>query len=257
MSNVLSPRTPGLDSVSQPSIKAISAALLLLTVSLFATGCTKERSLQAELSLKVEPSNRPGIYVVSGKTNLPDQSRIIVQGIRPLAATAQSISTENSPNYAILDRQAVVSSQGQWQATLKLWQSLPDGQYQEVWQSNQASISRLKPSADVVFVAAIESVSQTKGLTQPLDNQGKPLEGTNIRFATDGQWYLQAKQTLTVTPPLNKASLSALNTNDTSGSSSTQAALTNLPVNVSPPANLSASKEKQTTAPLSFSQQLR
>jgi hypothetical protein len=251
MSNVLLPRTLRRDNSFQRYIRVISASLLLVAV-----GCTKERSLQAELSLKVEPSNRPGVYVVSGKTNLPDQSRIIVQGIRPLTSTAESTNTENSPNYAILDRQAVVSSQGQWQATLKLWESTPDGQYQEAWQANQAYISRLKPDADVVFVAAIESAGQTKASAQPLNNQGNPLEGANIRFATNGQWYLEAKQTLTVSPPISKTSLSALKTNDPKGDSTTQAALPNLPINVIS-ANLSASKEKQTTAPLSFSQRLR
>jgi hypothetical protein len=251
MSNVLLPRARCLNNAFRRYITAISASLLLVAV-----GCTRERSLQAELSLKVEPSNRPGVYVVSGKTNLPDQSRIIVQGIRPLALTAQSTSTEHSPNYAILDRQAVVSSQGQWQATLKLWESTPDGQYQEAWQANQAYISRLKPDADVVFVAAIESAEQTKASAQPLDNQGNPLEGANIRFATDGQWYLEAKQTLTVSPPISKTSRSALKTNDLDKGSNTQPVMTNIPVTVVT-ANLPASKEKQTTAPLSFSQHLR
>ena len=250
MSNVLSPRALQLDGSVQRYVKVMSASLLLLAV-----GCTKERSLQADLSLKVEPSNRPGVYVVSGKTNLPDQSRIIIQGLRPLTASAQSASPDESPNYAILDRQAVVSSQGQWQATLKLWQNTPDGQYQEVWQANQAQISRLKPGGDVVFVAAIDSASQTKALLQPLDSQGKQLQGPNIRFTTDGQWYLQAKQTLTVAPPIAKTAPASLKANDFNETQNTRSA-NNLTVNATS-VNLPALKEKQTTAPLSFSQRLR
>ncbi|PSB26802.1 hypothetical protein C7B82_18260 [Stenomitos frigidus ULC18] len=229
----------------------MSVFLLLLTV-----GCSRERSLQAELNMKVEAANRPGVYIVSGKTNLPDQSRIIVQGIRPLTSSAQPASPGEPSNYAILDRQAVVVSQGQWQATLKLWQSTTDGQYQEVWQTNQAQMRRLKPDADVVFVAAIDSASQPKALAQPLDNQGKQLQGANIRFATDGQWYLQTKQTLTVTPPIVKTASLVLNVNDLNEGLSLRSELNNVPINATS-ANLPVLKDKQTTAPLSFAQHLR
>lgn len=251
MFNVRSPRALRLNNSFQRYIKALSVSLMLLSV-----GCTRERSLPAELSMKVEPSDRPGVYIVSGQTNVSDQSRIIVQGIRPFTASAQSTSTDEAANYSILDRQAVVVTQGKWQATLKLWQSTPDGQGQEAWQANQPQISQLQPSADVVFVAAIDSASQPKALLQPLDNQGKKLEGANIRFTTDGQWYLQAKQTLTVTPPIYKATPLELNANDSSGDRSRRSELSSALVKVTS-INLPIPKEKQTTAPLSFSQRLR
>ena len=251
MSNKLLPRALDLNRSFQRCVRTTSVLLLLLSV-----GCTRERSPQAELSLKVEPSNRPGVYVVSGKTNLPDQSRLVVQGIRPLTAAAQSTSTDESPNYVILDRQAVVASQGQWQTTLKLWQSTPDGQEQEVWQANQAQISQLKPSNDVVFVATIDSTNQTKASAQPLDLQGKPLQGANIHFTTGGQWSLQAKQTLTVTPPVSKTASSALSVNDFNVNRSQRSEQSSVPVNATS-VNLPVSQEKQTTAPLSFSQRLR
>ena len=251
MFNVLLPRVSRQNGSFQRYLKATSVFLLLLMV-----GCSRERSPQAELSLTVEPSNRPGVYVVSGKTNLPDQSRIVVQGIRPLTSAAQTTSTEESPNYVILDRQAVVASQGQWQTTLKLWQSTPDGQDQELWQANQAQISRLKPSTDVVFVATIDSTNQTKASAQPLDLQGKPLQGANIHFTTGGQWSLQAKQTLAVSPPMSKTASSAFSANDFKANQNPRSEQSNVSVNATS-VNLPVSQEKQTTAPLSFSQRLR
>lgn len=247
MLKVLSPRTMCLDCSPQRYVKAICASLLLLTVS-----CTRERSSQVELSLKVEPSNRPGVFTVSGQTNVPDQSQVIIQGIRPLTSS-QLASTNAASNYAILDRQTAVVSKGQWQATLKLWQSTPDGQYQEVWQSNQIP---LRPGTDVVFVAAIDPGNQSKALKQTLEKQGKSLEGANVHFTTNEQWYLQAKQTLTVTPPTGKTASSELNAkalertlSNRSEPSTVNASLTQ--------ANLPILKEKQTTAPLAFSQRFR
>jgi len=247
MSNFLSPRTLSLNDSSQRYVKAICASLLLLTVS-----CTRERSSQVELSLKVEPSNRPGVFTVSGRTNFPDQSQVIVQGIRPLTASSKSVGTDDASNYAILDRQAVTVSQGQWQATLKLWQSTTDGQDQEVWQSSQ---TQLKPSTDVVFVAAIDPGSQSKALKQTLENQGKTLEGANVRFTTDGQWYFQAKQTLTVVPPIGKTTTLTLNANTAGGDSTNRSEPSTVNASLTQ-ANLST-REKQTTAPLSFSQRFR
>lgn len=251
MLNFLSPLALRLDGSLQRCVTATIVVLLLTTV-----GCTQERSRQAELSLKVEPSNRPGVYVVSGQTNLPDQSRLIVQGIRPLALPGQSTSADASSNYTILDRQAVLVSQGQWQATLKLWRSTTDGQYQEAWQANQAQTSGLKPSTTIVFVAAIDSANQPKALLQPLDNQGKPLQGANLRFTTDGQWYLQAQQTLTVTPPAGKTASSELNTDTLNENLSARVPVNSSPTNANS-TNLPALKDKQSTAPRSFSQYLR
>ncbi|HEY9894134.1 MAG TPA: hypothetical protein V6D34_01770 [Candidatus Sericytochromatia bacterium] len=182
--------------------KAGSTALLLLAV-----GCTKPQSTQVELSVNVEPTNRPGVYTVSGSTNLPDESQIIVQGIRSLTPPTQVVSTREASNYAILDRQSTKASQGKWQATLKLWQVAPDGQYREAWQLSTAQLSRLNPSIEVAFIAVIDPVNQATALQQQLQSEGKKLEGANVRFTPDGQWYLQAQQTLAVTLPTGKTAL--------------------------------------------------
>ncbi|XHX79204.1 MAG: hypothetical protein RBJ76_04535 [Stenomitos frigidus ULC029] len=184
---------------ARSGIKAGSTALLLLAVS-----CTQPPVTQVELSVNVEPTNRPGVYTVSGSTNLPDDSQIIVQGIRSLTQPAQVVSTSNASNYAILDRQSAKASQGKWQATLKLWQVAPDGQYREAWQLSTPQLSRLTPSTEVTFIAVIDPVKQAGALQQQLQSEGKKVEGANVRFTPDGQWYLQAQQTRTVTLPTDK-----------------------------------------------------
>lgn len=252
MSNVLLPNTLRLEKPFQWCAKALcTALLLLLTVS-----CTQPRSTPVELSLKVESSNRPGVFTLSGSTNIPDQTQIIVQGIRPLLASTQSTEIEDSPNYVILDRQAAVVSQGRWQATLKLWQSAPDGQYQEVWQANQRPLRQLQPDPDVVFVAAIDPGNQSKALKQQLERQGKTLEGANIRFTTDEQWYLQAKQTLAVTPPIVKQPASNRKANDSDGTITLRSDLATTTTTLTQ-SSLPVIKEKQSTAPLSVVQRFR
>ncbi|MBW4470396.1 MAG: hypothetical protein KME45_08305 [Stenomitos rutilans HA7619-LM2] len=251
MSNVLLPSALRLNQTFHWSAKAIGTALLLLTVS-----CTQQRSSQVELSLNVEPSNRLGVFTVSGSTNVPDQSQIIVQGIRPLATASQAIAPAATPNYAILDRQTVIVSQGRWQATLKLWQSAPDGQYQEVWQANQRQLGPLQPSPEVVFLATIDPGNQSKVLKQQLERQGKTLEGPNVRFTTNEQWYLQAKQTLAVTPPTVKQSASALKVTD-SDETLTLRSSSNTATSTLAQTNLPVIKENQSTAPLSVSQRFR
>lgn len=256
MSNILWFRVVSSTNFLSRCTRALCASLLLLTVS-----CAKERSSQADLSLKVESSNRPGVFTVSGRTNFPDQSQIIVQGIRPLTSPAQASSIAMPSNYAILDRQTAVVSQGQWQATLNLWHSTPDGQYQEVWQANQTLLRRLQPSADVLFVAALDPGSHAKELKQQLERQGKALEGANVRFTTDEQWYIQAKQTLAITPPSGKQispdlMTPELNANASSEEGKTRSKTSAITASLIPD-KLPEIKEKQTAASLSFAQRLR
>ncbi len=189
----------------QGCAQAGSTALLLLAV-----GCTEPRSTQIELSVNVEPTNRPGVYTVSGSTNLPDESQIIVQGIRSLTPPTQVVSTSEASNYAILDRQSTKASQGKWQTTLKLWQVAPDGQYREAWQLSTAQLSRLTPSTEVDFIAIIDPVNQATALQQQLQSEGKKVEGANVRFTPEGQWYLQAQRTLAVNLPTGKTTPSVV-----------------------------------------------
>ncbi len=248
----LTPRQYALNRSVRHCFASIGALALVLSI----VGCTQERSSKVELSLNVEPTNRPGTYIVSGHTNLPDRSQIIVQGIRPLNAPTQLVSANTSSDYAILDRQIVSSSQGQWQATLKLWQVAPDGQYQEAWQLSHNQINRLQPSSDVVFVAVIDPGNQAKSLTQTLEKEGKKLEGGSVRFAADGQWYLQAKQSLAISLPTGKTVAPGVSISEMGSGWGNRADLASVATN-SAPINLPPIKEKMTNIPLSPEQQLR
>lgn len=183
------------------SRKVASTVLLML----FLVGCVNVRSPEVELTMQVEPSKRPGEYTVSGTTNLPDRTEISVQGVRYFNVPLQSSPAGESSNYVILSRQVAEVAEGKWKATLNLWQVAPDGQYQEAWQLNQPQMGvAAQPSSDVTFLALTDPGNQSEKLEQQLESQGKRLEGENIRFTADGEWYVQAEQTLPVNLPTGK-----------------------------------------------------
>jgi hypothetical protein len=181
------------------------------------TACTLPQSATPEiqLSMQVEPSGRPGIYTITGNTNLPDQSRITVSGIRYLRSSTEPVDLNNQEiPYSILARQTVEVAQGKWQTTLNLWQVAPDGRYQESWQLNESKLRQaLTPNATVTFVAVLEPVGQPATLYQQLENNQK-IQGDLVRFTPDGQQYLQVSQTLPVDLPKGKTAASGLTTQD-------------------------------------------
>ncbi|MBD2022519.1 hypothetical protein H6F43_20265 [Leptolyngbya sp. FACHB-36] len=186
--------------------RVISGALLLTLWS-----CTTAQSPDLELTMQVASAERPGVYQVSGSTNLPDRTQITVQGIRYLTSAAQSSSTSEPPNYSILARQVAEVQNGRWQTTLSLWQVAPDGRYQEAWQQSQPQTeSRLQPSPTVTFLAVTDPSNRSQRLKQPLDDRGKNLAGEGVRFTTDGQWYAQASQTISASLPTGTTAPPAL-----------------------------------------------
>jgi hypothetical protein len=193
--------------------RLMSACLLLVLM----TACSLPQSAvpEIQLSMQVEPAGRPGIYTITGNTNLPDQSRITVAGIRYLRSSTEPVDLNNQElPYSILARQTVEVTQGKWQTTLNLWQVAPDGRYQESWQLNEAKLGQaLTPNATVTFVAALEPVGQPATLSQQLGNNQK-IQGNLVRFTPDGQQYLQVSQTLPVDLPKGKTAAPGLTTQD-------------------------------------------
>lgn len=227
--------------------------LILLATS---SGCVSVRSSPVELSLQVDPTRRPGTYTLSGSTNLPDETAIVVQGVRYMKSPASS--ELDQANYSILSRQVVKVSQGKWQTTLNLWQVMPDGRYQEAWQLTQPRMRvDLQPSSEVTFLAMTEPVGQAQALEQTLQKQGKTLEGNAVRSTPDGQWYLEAKQSLLVKLPDGKttpgSSADAVTEEFTAGGNSSKF-ITPVTTNSAQPTLI---KQSQTTAPLSTAERLR
>ncbi|HAG85414.1 MAG TPA: hypothetical protein DCL61_30775 [Cyanobacteria bacterium UBA12227] len=186
------------------------AIILLLLV--WCASCSSGEAADIKLQLNVQSGGRPGLYSVTGTTNLPEQSQITVAAIRYLNSANQPLlSFDKTSNYSILDRQLVRVEKGKWQATLTLWQVAPDGRFQETWQLNQFQINTsVEPSPEVSFVATFEPDGQL-ATAKNQNVQTPELEGSLVRFTNEGQPYVKSSQTLRIplptgrkTPPIPK-----------------------------------------------------
>jgi len=235
---------PPLNQFLTPGL--VATALLLST-----TSCIQPREVPLQLNLEVKPANRAGVYRVMGTTNLPEQSKIVVTGIRYLQPSNGSAPQTNTEvNYSILARQIVEVVEGKWEANLNLWQVAPDGRYVESWNLNSARATA-KPLPQVLFTAVFEPDNQQAAIQREFSQRAKRIDGTLIRFTPSGQRYLQVSQTLTLDPPTGKTTPPAItqadlndgwgdrNRTELSGASTTQST-----------AGLSAPKETQSNAPL-------
>lgn len=187
-----------------PSPWLLASLGLLFALS----ACDRGAETQLEMTLEVKPSGRPGVYLASGTTNLPDHSKLSIAGLRylqPLDEPAQS--EPNSANYAILARETVEVNQGKWQTSLRLWQVAPDGSYQESWQLNQPDLkTALKPAQKVLFSTIFEPENQPPEVNQAFGKLAKKIDNTLIRFTSSGQRYFQTSQVSSVSLPTGKTS---------------------------------------------------
>lgn len=236
------------------SAKTITKLLSIGFLVSSATACVQTKSPSLDLSIEVKPGGRPGTYLVTGTTNLPEQSRISIAGIRSFQTNAgiQTLSGAEEANDSILARQTVEVSQGKWQATLNLWQSTSDGRYQEAWQANRARLNLpASPAAAVSFVAVFDPNNQLPLVTQQVGKQGLEANSSLLQFTEAGEQYLQSRKDVAVSWPTGKNSPSPVAHGEDSGT-----------IRQAPNPELTkqlaaASKEPQTTLSLSSSEFLR
>lgn len=181
--------------------KWTSLAILLL----WCTSCSFQDSTNIKLNLKVQAGGRPGLYSLSGTTNLPDQSQITVVATRDLRFSDQILDSDQSNSlYSILDRQVVRVEEGKWQATLNLWQVAPDGHFREAWQLERSSIGNaLEPASDISFVALFDPDGQLPTVENQTI-QTPELEGQLVRFTNEGQPYVKVSQTQRISLPTGR-----------------------------------------------------
>lgn len=188
----------------QPLYSFRKWVVLVLLLALCAS-CSSPEAPDVDLKLSVQPAGRPGLYSVTGTTNLPDQSQIAVSAIRYLRPSGEEfIGPDPKATYSILDRRIVEVQQGKWEATLNLWQVAPDGRFREVWQLNQPETGlSLDPATEVSFTAIFDPAGQRR-TAQQQNIPTQDLQGTLVRFNNDGQPYVQASQTLQIPRPVGR-----------------------------------------------------
>ena len=145
---------------------------------------------------QIDASNQPGLYQISGNTTLADETELTVSAIRPLKAIAT-----DKESYSILDRQTTVVKDGRWESTLNLWQVAPDGQFQEAWQRPSSPVSEaFKPLPGVTFSVTLDP-KDAVGLKATIERQDAPQLKAIEKYNVDGELYLQATKTQTVSLP--------------------------------------------------------
>ncbi|HBB31798.1 MAG TPA: hypothetical protein DDZ80_06945 [Cyanobacteria bacterium UBA8803] len=242
-----------------------SRLAVIVLLLLWCTSCSSKGSPDIKLQFEVQPAGRSGLYSVTGNTNLPNQSQIIVAALRYLRPLDQEwLDSEPNLNYAILDRKLVWVKKGKWETTLNLWQVAPDGRLQEAWQIAQArSGTSLDPAPEVSFVATFEPEGQLPTSENEKTSENKKveipeLEGSLVRFTNEGQPYVKASQTLRVPLPSGRRPPTEIKPEDINDGWGNRYQLKPEPKNLNPiPQKNSKDMPSQTTAPLSPSEFLR
>ncbi len=229
--------------------------IILLLLSL-CTSCFSPKSSEVTLKLSVQSAGRPGVYKVIGTTNLPEHSQITAMALRYLRPTdEQFLASDPNTTYSILDRQITEVAKGKWQAILNLWQVAADGRLQEAWQLNQSQTElALNPSPVVSFVATFDPVNQLSTSQQQLNP--KELHGSLVRFTSEGQPYVQARQTIPLTLPVGRTTPPRLLAEDIYGGWGNRDEIPPEPT-VSSKMRPQPLQTKQTNAPLSPAEILR
>ncbi|MFB8787352.1 MAG: hypothetical protein U7123_00485 [Potamolinea sp.] len=186
-------------------IYARSKLAVMLLILALCISCSPAKPPNTALTISVQPASNPGLYTVSGTTNLPNKSQITVAAIRYLRPKSQEFfSSDPQETYAILARQIVNVSQGKWQANLNLWQIATDGRLQEAWQVNQSQTGLLlNPANEVSFVVTFDPAGQFLNPEQQ-QVQFQDLKGSLVRFTNEGFPYVQAIQNLKIALPVGR-----------------------------------------------------
>jgi hypothetical protein len=231
--------------------------LVLISCVLSFTGCsslpfadrnTTLPSVQAELT--VTPSSQPGTYTLIGKTDFPDRSPLRIAAVRYLYPTTPISQTLGSkPTYAILAYATTTVEKGNWTVPLTVWQTAPNGQYQESWQLTQPELKlNLKPADNLVFVATLapgDKADNLQQLEQNLLKNKKSLSPEIIRRSGADDRFLQLVQIIEAKLPTGSTQAPTQDPNDLNGGWGNRFLMPDEPPN---PNNLEFPENRRTNA---------
>ncbi|NJR68847.1 MAG: hypothetical protein HC771_09385 [Synechococcales cyanobacterium CRU_2_2] len=177
-------------------------AFILLSSSLAIAGCQSPQASLTQLSLAVKPSDQAGTYQLSGSSNLPDGTRLTVQGLRQLRSIHPGMAQESRAGFSILDQKIVKVTQGRWTTDLSLWKTAEDGTPAESWQIDLPDGARnFEADAEVLFTTTTPPSNDAQVLEQQWEASKKNPEGYQVGFTAEGRWYLRTQKALALTPP--------------------------------------------------------
>jgi len=181
----------------------LCAAVVLVTGLQGCGEATLSSSSVSKLLLTVEPGRSPGLYQLSGTTDLPEETELMVQAVRLLTPTGQALPEDGSgKHYVILDRDRVLVSEGSWETELQLWEN-QGGASAESWQMQLPQSDRsFSPDDQVRFTVSTPPTGDERALESQWERSKQlPSEGT-VSFTPDGNWFLQAEESIALAPPV-------------------------------------------------------
>ncbi|MFM2431876.1 MAG: hypothetical protein RLZZ511_3089 [Cyanobacteriota bacterium] len=181
-------------------VTALFAASLLAIVT---TACVQETALRPEMNLQVAASSNDR-YTVQGNTNLPGNTKILVQAVRSLQSNGNAASADaSSIAYAIVAREEVITdATGKWQTTLQILQPQSQGPDRESWQQHNIDQQlALQPSATLKFMATTAALPRDIVLEGDVARQTPNLPSKVIQTNTDGTRFLKAEQSIDIASP--------------------------------------------------------
>ena len=194
--------------VIRQGVSVILSGVLVGSLS----SCANSKKFTPEMTLQVTPDGTPGVYTLNGRTNLPQpevEKRklpivITVQAIRLLTPKAGAKTLTNTqPIHAVIARQRIETTDGNWSAKLNLLNpNAKGGAAVEVWQLNSGDLSAdLEPAANVTFLAATESIDRTLNFSTDVNKTTPDGQKPVFQSAKDGSLFLQSELSQTIAPP--------------------------------------------------------
>ncbi len=175
------------------------------------SSCASSKQFTPEMTLQVKPDGASGVYTLSGRTNLPQpevEKRklpivITVQAVRLLMPKAGAKTLTNTqPIHAVIARQRIETTDGNWSAKLNLLNSNAKGGAVEVWQLNPGDFpADLEPAANVTFLAATESIDRTLNFSPDVNKTTPDGLKPVLQSAKDGSLFLQSELSQSIAPP--------------------------------------------------------
>ncbi|NJK72226.1 MAG: hypothetical protein HC926_02315 [Synechococcaceae cyanobacterium SM2_3_60] len=167
-------------------------------------GCAEPVRRQAELTIEVEQLGSPGAFRVGGITNLPEGTELEVVAVRQVRYQSQAVGNSALAPFVnvILDREVVNVEWGEWETIMQVYELRPDGRYQEVWES-QTDVTALSRTFNepVEFLAVLSLERQGSGFFTELDNRYLNLEGPQVQFDADNNFFFVASESRFVPLP--------------------------------------------------------
>lgn len=183
-------------------LRALLGLATVLSAGLTACGETPLSGDVNKLLLTVEPGDRPGTYQLSGTTDLPEETELIVQAVRVLTPNGQTLPEDSAEeHYAILDRDRALVSSGSWDAELQLWEN-NGGESVESWQMQLPQSDRsFTPDNEVRFTVSMPPTGDERALEAQWQKSKQTPSDGSVSFTPDGEWFLQAEESVAITPP--------------------------------------------------------